>query len=253
LTFPHGRNDETAIHRGQAALEAGPLRIGPAGGAVTQAVAQPGYPAGAGFSRSGLAAVVLAHLLVLFALLQMQVIPLPAPLAVLTVDLIKPPEVVKPPEPPVPPKPRPAIKRPPEPVAPQPVQLAAPMESPSPSPVWAPPPPPVVAPLPPIVAPPAPVQTVQPRFDADYLDNPKPVYPALSRRMGEEGRVVLRVQVRADGGAGEVRLHASSGSPRLDQAALDTVRRWRFVPARQGDEAIAAWVLVPIVFSLKEN
>lgn len=96
------------------------------------------------------------------------------------------------------------------------------------------------------------MQTIQPRFDADYLLNPKPVYPALSRRMNEEGRVVLRVQVRADGNAAEVQLHTSSGSPRLDQSALDTVRRWKFVPARRGDEAVAATVLVPIVFSLKE-
>jgi len=46
-------------------------------------------------------------------------------------------------------------------------------------------------------------------------------------------------------------LKTSSGSPRLDQAALDTVKRWRFVPARQGDQSVAAWVVVPISFSLE--
>lgn len=92
----------------------------------------------------------------------------------------------------------------------------------------------------------------QPTFDADYLDNPKPIYPLISRRMREEGRVLLRVKVSANGLATEVDLHTSSGSPRLDQAAIVTVQRWKFVPARRGSEAIAATVLVPIAFSLKD-
>ena len=54
------------------------------------------------------------------------------------------------------------------------------------------------------------------------------------------------------GAALEVLLHASSGSERLDASALDTVRRWKFVPARLGSEAVAATVLVPIAFSLKD-
>jgi protein TonB len=129
------------------------------------------------------------------------------------------------------------------------VQLAAPEASPAPSPVVVPPAP---APVPPVAAPPAPVQATQPRFDADYLDNPKPPYPPLSRRMGEQGRVVLRVHVTPDGAAGEVLLASSSGSPRLDESALATVRRWKFVPARRGTDAVAAWVLIPIAFTLKE-
>ncbi len=98
-------------------------------------------------------------------------------------------------------------------------------------------------------APPAPSP---PRFDAAYLDNPKPVYPLISRRMKEEGRVLLRVQVAANGLAADVEIQTSSGSSRLDQSALETVRRWKFVPARLGSEAVAASVLVPVVFSLKE-
>jgi protein TonB len=70
--------------------------------------------------------------------------------------------------------------------------------------------------------------------------------------MGEQGRVVLRVHVAAEGLPTEVLLHASSGSPRLDDSALATVRRWKFVPARLGAEAVAAWVLVPIAFTLKD-
>jgi periplasmic protein TonB len=94
--------------------------------------------------------------------------------------------------------------------------------------------------------------TVQPpRFDADYLDNPAPNYPALSRRSGEQGKVLLRVFVEPGGNAGQVLVAASSGFERLDSAAIDAVRRWKFVPAKQGENVIAAWVVVPINFSLK--
>jgi protein TonB len=84
-----------------------------------------------------------------------------------------------------------------------------------------------------------------------YLRNPKPGYPAASRRVGEQGTVLLRVFVTAGGDAKEVSLKTSSGFARLDRAALDTVRSWKFVPARREDKAIDAWVLVPIKFSLK--
>ena len=90
-------------------------------------------------------------------------------------------------------------------------------------------------------------------FSADYLKNPPPSYPTLAKRMGEEGTVRLRVKVTADGAAEAVELKSSSGSPRLDQAALDTVRRWRFVPARQGDQTVSAWVVVPITFHLNQE
>ncbi len=91
----------------------------------------------------------------------------------------------------------------------------------------------------------------QPRFDADYLSNPAPAYPPLSRRMGEEGKVQLRVFVDTNGRPSQIELKTSSGSPRLDQAAQEAVWRWKFVPARRGDETVAAWVLVPIVFTLQ--
>ncbi|MCX7897724.1 MAG: energy transducer TonB [Rhodocyclaceae bacterium] len=90
-----------------------------------------------------------------------------------------------------------------------------------------------------------------PRFDAAYLDNPKPLYPPASRRLGEEGRVVLRVHVLPDGRPESIEIKTSSGYPRLDAAARAAVEKWRFIPARRGDEAIAAWVLVPIVFNLE--
>jgi protein TonB len=101
------------------------------------------------------------------------------------------------------------------------------------------------------VSAPAPAQAITPpTFNAAYLDNPAPSYPPIARRNGEQGRVLLRVHVTPAGMPDAVEVRTSSGSPRLDNAALETVRRWRFVPARQGDETVAAWVLVPISFTL---
>jgi periplasmic protein TonB len=161
-----------------------------------------------------------------------------------------------PPPPPVaePPKPKPQPKAPP--VQPRILAVATPAPvaavefhvPPQPQPV-------AVAPAPTISTPPAPPAPPAPmipaRFDAAYLNNPKPVYPALSRRLGEEGKVVLRVHVDADGRATEVAIKTSSGLSRLDSAAHAAVAQWRFVPAQRGDTAIDAWVLVPIVFNLE--
>ena len=73
---------------------------------------------------------------------------------------------------------------------------------------------------------------VPPSFNAEYLDNPAPIYPPAARRLREQGRVLLLVEVAPDGLPRQVNLASSSGSPRLDEAALDAVRRWRFVPAK---------------------
>jgi protein TonB len=94
-------------------------------------------------------------------------------------------------------------------------------------------------------------EVIQPKFDADYLNNPKPGYPSISRRLGEEGVVMLRVYVSAQGTPDQIQLLKSSGFARLDQAAQEAVGRWRFVPARQGKIATAAWVQVPVSFQLR--
>jgi protein TonB len=88
------------------------------------------------------------------------------------------------------------------------------------------------------------------RFEAAYLHNPRPDYPPLSRCLGEEGKVLLRVRVSREGQPAAVDLEKSSNFERLDEAARSVVARWRFVPARRGDEAIDATVIVPIVFRL---
>jgi protein TonB len=110
-------------------------------------------------------------------------------------------------------------------------------------------PPQVADPTPPAPAAPS---VSQARFDADYLRNPPPPYPPLSRRMGEEGKVILRVSVTPNGTAEAVEIRTSSGSSRLDESALNTVRNWKFIPAKRGDVAVQSWVLVPIIFKLEQ-
>ncbi len=205
-------------------------------------------------------AVAVHALALLIVLAQPHILPQPLKMNVVQLMLPAPPAVT-------PPKPLPMVARnefktPPLPqIAPPqipqdntpPVQHNAPaivtnaaaVASSSPAPQLA-------AVSPPPAAPAKPAAISPPRFDADYLDNPAPSYPPLSRRAREEGTVLLRVLVDASGGADKVELKESSGFERLDRAALNAVQRWRFVPARQGSEIVAAWVVVPIVFSLKQ-
>jgi len=102
-------------------------------------------------------------------------------------------------------------------------------------------------------APPAPVvaPATPPQFNAAYLRNPAPVYPAVARRSGDQGTVMLKVLVNPQGAPVRVELEQSSGSKPLDSAALDAVKGWRFVPARRGERNIEDWVRVPIVFRLE--
>ena len=155
----------------------------------------------------------------------------------------------------VPPKPLPVKHTVQQPKPPEPQQLITAVRD-TPAPALAPTPPPL--PPAPVISAPAPqpitatpVTVIPPNFNADYLDNPPPVYPALSRRLSEQGKVMLRVLVNARGGADKIELKSSSGSSRLDDVALETVKHWRFVPARQGDQPVPAWVLIPITFTLK--
>ncbi|WP_293373546.1 energy transducer TonB [Nevskia sp.] len=149
---------------------------------------------------------------------------------------------------------------PPEPVKPKPQPRLVSTPKPTPSAIVTPPPDPepvtepvAEAPTPP--APPAPAAEpaiVPPNFVAAYLNNPPPVYPYAAKLRRETGEVRLRVLVLADGTAGDVRIEKSSGSTSLDTAARDVVfRKWRFVPAKRGDEAVDAWVIVPVLFELR--
>jgi protein TonB len=86
---------------------------------------------------------------------------------------------------------------------------------------------------------------------APRADNPAPSYPDAARRRGQEGRVVLRVEVLPDGAAGAVRIERSSGVGSLDKAAFETVQHWRFRPAQKDGRPITATVQVPVRFALK--
>lgn len=167
------------------------------------------------------------------------------------------------------PAPPPRVHAPPRPPratparAPEPAEISLPQTPPAtdthpPSDVHpAPEPAAAQAPLASLAAPttapalPATETLIEARYDAAYLHNPPPTYPALARRRGEEGQVVLRVRVLADGRAAEVEVAQSSNSPRLDQAARQAVAGWRFEPARRGDRATESWLRVPIVFRLE--
>jgi protein TonB len=96
----------------------------------------------------------------------------------------------------------------------------------------------------------APVPATPPRSDAAYLNNPRPAYPLAARRRGDQGTVLIRVIVTAEGLAANAHIEKSSGHPSLDEAALTAVKSWRFVPARQGGQAIESPYVVPVVFKL---
>jgi protein TonB len=143
----------------------------------------------------------------------------------------------------------------PEEAAPRPPKPEVPRARarPKPAPVPAPPvsePAPVAAPEPPAAAVVPRESLVAPDFRAAYLNNPPPPYPRSARRSGEQGTVTLRVHVATDGVPTRVELERSSGSPTLDEAALEAVKTWRFVPARRGTDPVAAWVIVPVIFRL---
>lgn len=91
--------------------------------------------------------------------------------------------------------------------------------------------------------------------DADYkaaeLNNPKPLYPLTAVRQGLQGRVLLMVEVQADGRAGRVTIEKSSGHAILDASAMNTVRLWQFIPARKDGVFHAQSIRVPIDFNLK--
>ena len=185
------------------------------------------------------------------------------------VEVIVPAEVIaefiEPPKPKVEPPP---VPRPPVPVKqqvvkkaevlpppPMPVAIADPTPAPNaPTGVVAPQPPapPIPAPVAAApVAPPPPPKVELPSSDADYLQNPKPTYPPISKRLGEQGKVVVRVLIGVDGTAQRAEIRQSSGFDRLHQAALTTVQRWRYVPGKRGGVAEAMWFNVPINFVLE--
>jgi protein TonB len=203
------------------------------------------------------------------------------PVQLVTLDVAEPPREPAPPAPPrrdrttpirrpEPPRPReaaaakveeaspnpvtPAPVSPPAEVAPAPAAVAAtlpaisePAPAPGP-PALAPSGPALVASKPSTTTPDGVTRTARPQGGYQV----RPVYPAAPRRLGIQGTTMLRVHVLADGRIGDVLVERSAGHPDLDQAATEAVRRWRFEPARRGDDAVAMWVLLPVEFRLTQ-
>ncbi|MBX9870864.1 MAG: energy transducer TonB [Burkholderiaceae bacterium] len=205
------------------------------------------------------ASVILLHVAVLWAL--------QAGLMRRAVEIIVPGEIlsefISPPAPPAPqpqtpaPQPvkqevKPVVKPTPTPPLPAPTPEPAPMQAPAaPAPAQPAIEASTVAAAPAAPQAPAPARIELPSSDAAYLNNPKPSYPALSRRLGEQGKVVVRVLIGVDGTAQQAEIRTSSGYERLDQAALATVRSWRYVPGKRNGTAEAMWFNVPINFVLE--
>jgi protein TonB len=203
-----------------------------------------------GAQRAIVIAVVAAHMAGLYGLFQIgavrdavrEAVPIFAGL-------------IEPSAPPPPPSPPPVIRK-----APPPVIAAPPSPTPAPVEFVVPPPPPEAItapeapPAPPAPsAPPAPQPRTVSATDVGYLEPPRVTYPSLSRRLGEQGRVTLRVLVDPQGRPAQVLVMTSSGHPRLDDAATAATRAARFRPYTQDGRPETVWVLLPIVFSLEES
>ncbi len=87
----------------------------------------------------------------------------------------------------------------------------------------------------------------------EYLFAPKPDYPRLSKRLREQGNVELKVFINAKGLPEDVRIHTPSGHERLDAAALNAVKNWKFKPHIVGNKSAAAWAIVPVDFVLERQ
>jgi protein TonB len=200
---------------------------------------------------AGLLLVVALHAAALWGLWQHRLLPAPQEAMTLFVNFIAPPapKVAEPPLPP-PPRPRPVAR-------PQPQQLVAAAPVLSPVDYGAPPPP--LHPAPVIEAPAAPApKSVGPvTLDAELAvscpERTAPAYPLLSRRLGEAGTAVLRVELDEQGHVGSARVATGSGFARLDEAALAAVKTWRCNPAQRNGQAVRAVALQPFKFVLQGN
>ena len=216
--------------------------------------------------------VVALHVGFIYALysgLLLRAAELVVPVELLS-QFIEPPQPVRPPPPqlaprppPLPPQivkpqPRQAIAKAATVAAPLPIAIAdptpsvnAPLGATTPQPVSGPIDVPVAAAPAAPVAPPATAAVQLPSSDATYLQNPRPPYPAISRRLNEQGNTTVRVLIGADGQPQRAEITRSSGFARLDDAAVKTVMAWRYVPGKRGGVAETMWFNVPINWVLE--
>lgn len=90
-----------------------------------------------------------------------------------------------------------------------------------------------------------------PNSDASELNNPKPPYPAISKKLREQGLVLLKACIGANGSLDSLDLKQGSGFSRLDQVALQTVKQWKFIPAKKGGTPIPMCYELPVKFILE--
>lgn len=200
----------------------------------------------------GLVVVVVLHVAVINGLLSHR-LTVPSPEAqTLFVNFIAPPapeKLVEPKRPP-PPTPKPVDK-------PRARQLMAQAPALKPADPVAPAPPDTPAPAPALPAPPMPLPVGPLALSAELAmvcpERPAPAYPPLSRRLGETGQVVLRVELSEAGKVAAAVVERSSGHPGLDQAALAAVRHWRCTPATRNGQPTRAVALQPFKFVLHES
>ena len=205
--------------------------------------------------------VLLLHVGALWALqsgLIRRAVEIIVPVAMLSETITPPvPKIEPAPAPKPEPVPQPVVQRKSTPTPPPaPMPVASPDATPSPNAptgvVEQPALPPIAAPVAVAPAPPPPPPKVElPSSDAAYLQNPRPAYPPVSKRLGEQGKVLVRVLIGTDGTAHQAEVQQSSGYDRLDQAAVDTVRKWRYVPGKRAGVPETMWFSVPINFVLE--
>jgi periplasmic protein TonB len=203
---------------------------------------------------AGFFVVLALHGALLYSLWHYRILPPPSEAATLFVDLLK-----EPPKPPAPkPKPQPVkLERHVEPPPPQQIVAQAPVVLPT-EPV-APPPPPapakIEAPVEPAPPPPPPKPVGPVVLSGDLAvscpERTPPSYPSLSRRLGEEGKAVLKVELDESGQVDRASVKTSSGYARLDEAALSAVKHWRCTPAKRDGVAVRAIALQPFNFVLE--
>ena len=203
--------------------------------------------------RAMVGCVVVAHVVGAWGLLQVRAVrETVLAAAPVFVSLIAPPA---PPVPVPPPAPQPVRKLQPAPPliaaapSPAPAAFVVPAAPPQPAEAHAPPAPVIVvaAPAPPAPAPAPPPCTI-PASAVQYLEPPVLVYPRLSERNGERGRVMVRVFIDTLGLPQNVQVSQSSGFSRLDDAAVSAVRKARFKPYTENGQPAAGWAVVPADF-----
>ena len=202
--------------------------------------------------RAVVGLLLLAHVLVGWGLLQAQLerreAAPPEPLFVEIVSRSEPAAPVQAPLPPAMPDFRPEL---PQVQMPEVVAAVMPVTA-AVVPAVAAEPAPAAAPVSPAPAPAAtaPAERLLPASAVQYLEPPVLVYPRASRRAGEAGRVLLRVFIDEQGLPRQVQVNRSSGFARLDEAAIEALRKARFKPCIADGQPVAGWALVPLTFEL---